>query len=327
MSKVRSHIERHPELQILASQLTKSEAKAQQVLTTKLVVANAALKQQRAYKKLSSPLFDFQRSQLTGMLDQAKTILRVYADQHVETRWLLSMKVPIVDIINLHYWIDIRKCPKVSSLFRFMGLDPTQPKLTSLEQRRALYYFMDKYRDDSGEITDTISRATLNEIALELRRNPNQFQQIAAYDPITWRSVSMCLRRIPFNRELKTTAYQIGRSIKRHGMTTPYFKFYRMRKHYETVRNDQRVYAEQAAWELERRKHKKRGVVYKQLMDGKLSKMHIESRCMRWTAKIFLTHFHQILYYKYYSELPPKPYILSVLGKENEFACPSWPFM
>ena len=50
---------------------------------------------------------------------------------------------------------------------------------------------------------------------------------------------------------------------------------------------------------------------YKALSKDMLPKGIIHKRARRWTTKLFLSHFHFMLYVDYFASPPPLPYIIS----------------
>jgi hypothetical protein len=121
---------------------------------------------------------------------------------------------------------------------------------------------------------------------------------------------------LTFNPELKTLCWKIGESfVKVSGSEEPnYGHFYLQRKAYEIARNENRMYAEQAARELATKKYDKTTETYKALIDGKLSKAHIHMRAKRWAVKLFLAHLHEV-WWEFETKTKCEPvYVMSKLG-------------
>ena len=65
----------------------------------------------------------------------------------------------------------------------------------------------------------------------------------------------------------------------------------------------------------------------KHYLEGKLPPARIHLRAKRWAVKLFLAHYHHVLYESTHGTPPPKPYILA---KDPELhthfiAPPNWP--
>ena len=75
-------------------------------------------------------------------------------------------------------------------------------------------------------------------------------------------------------------------------------------------KNEAGDFAEAAISSLARLKDKKTPT-YKRNADGFLSDGHIHARAMRWVAKLFLSHWHEVAYEAEFGKAPPKPYALA----------------
>lgn len=118
----------------------------------------------------------------------------------------------------------------------------------------------------------------------------------------------------PWNASLKTLCWKIGESfVKVSGRESDvYGKVYLARKEYETQLNEQGAFAAQAADILKRVPNHKQKAIYAQ---GKLPDGHIHSRAKRYAVKLFLAHWHYVMYQLTYGTPPPFPYIFSEAAK------------
>jgi len=118
-----------------------------------------------------------------------------------------------------------------------------------------------------------------------------------------------------YNSELKVLCWKIAHQFKRRSFhdRSVYTRLYAWRKEFETRRNDQGLYREQAEATLRAQPNHAQRAIYKQ---GKLPPGRIDLRAMRYAVKIFLSHLHEALYAERYGVLPPKPYVLE---KHPEF--------
>lgn len=166
----------------------------------------------------------------------------------------------------------------------------------------------------------------------------------------------------PWNASLKVLCWKVGQSFVKVSSNENdfYGQFYRNRKAFEIGKNDKGEYADQAAKALREKrigKEKEAWAWYagcypagtmadclvfdklperKQFLDSvridsgagvaMLPPAHIQARAERYAVKLFLSHWHQVAFYAEYGELPPKPYVLSVLGHVDQIQVPNWPW-
>ena len=76
----------------------------------------------------------------------------------------------------------------------------------------------------------------------------------------------------------------------------------------------------------EAKEYGKETEAFKAYSVGKLPKAHIQARAERYAVKIFLSHWHTVAYCEAHGKLPPKPYVLSILGHADMIQVPNWPF-
>jgi hypothetical protein len=120
----------------------------------------------------------------------------------------------------------------------------------------------------------------------------------------------------PWNAALKRLCWLIGESFVKvsNNPSDTYGKLYQQRKERETQRNEAGAYAEQAAASLAAKRFGDDTQAKKHYLAGMLPPARIHLRAQRYAVKIFLSHFHEVLYFTTYGELPPKPYVLDHVG-------------
>lgn len=246
-------------------------------------------------------------STLDWLLDQfgrlernIKSTLDAYTEHHAVGAWAKSL-VGIGPVLSagLLAHIDIERAPTVGHIWRFAGLDPT----------------------------------------------------------VRWQAG----QKRPWNAELKTLCWKIGESFVKTSSRAGSFygPLYVARKQREIERNLAGEYAAQAAEILATKRFsadtdarvwlsgsltteaarqyyetppEQRAGVAKKLAGEPgsgtpmLPPAHIHARARRWTVKLFLSHWHQVAYYARYQQMPPKPYVLAILGHADEIQVPNWPF-
>lgn len=131
----------------------------------------------------------------------------------------------------------------------------------------------------------------------------------------------------PFNQDLKVLCWKIGQSfVKTCNLDSDvYGKIYKLRKEYETAKNEAGDYAEQARELLSARKYDKDTVAYKSMIEGKLSPGHIQQRCERYATKLFLAHLHDVWYRYHFKQAPPIPYAIAILNHAHLIEVPNNP--
>jgi len=131
-------------------------------------------------------------------------------------------------------------------------------------------------------------------------------------------------KKLDYSPTLKQLAYHIGSCLIRFSNHPKQFyrDYYRARKEYETTRNEQLRYAEQAAKALKSKKWDTKKDAYAYLTKGMLPPGHIQARCRRWVAKLFLAHFTQA--YRISEGLEVRePYAISYLGHKKVVSLPN----
>lgn len=127
----------------------------------------------------------------------------------------------------------------------------------------------------------------------------------------TQSSLIKSLAKIPYNKNLKTTMYLIGKSfILNKNRGSKYGRIYMERLSYETKKNEEGAYADQAKRNLEMKTYKKNTESYKAYIQGKLPQSQLVKRASRYATKIFLNHVYEAMYYDKYGKRAPWPYIL-----------------
>ena len=130
--------------------------------------------------------------------------------------------------------------------------------------------------------------------------------------------------KIPWNADLKTLCWKTGECFVKvcNNDKDFYGHLYVERKEYETAKNEAHDYADQAAAMLERVPNHKQKAIY---ADGILPPRHIHERAKRWTVKLFLAHFHAVMYETIIGEEAPKPYVIEHMGHVHNIVAPNWP--
>lgn len=128
----------------------------------------------------------------------------------------------------------------------------------------------------------------------------------------------------PWNAELKKHCWLIGKSFikvsKRDDSRAYYGHLYRAKKLVENARNERLEFADQA--EAKAKVVGRSTEAYKFYSQGKLPPAHIDARAQRYAVKMFLSHWHEVVYRLEFGVAPPAPYIIAHGGHVHHIAPP-----
>lgn len=143
---------------------------------------------------------------------------------------------------------------------------------------------------------------------------------------ITKKSLIAYLSKPPYNIKLKVLMWKIGESfVKVSNRGSMYGELYKERKEYETRKNENLEYKEQAARALRAKNYSKNSIAYSYYIKGMLPPAQIAARAKRWTSKIFVEHVFEAMYIYKHGELPPMVFPISRLG-HVDYIEPEVPF-
>ncbi len=143
--------------------------------------------------------------------------------------------------------------------------------------------------------------------------------RFAGLDPsVTWKKG--CKR--PWNAKLKVLAWKISDCLVKFSNNPKCFygQLYRQYKAKLIERNEAGEFAEAAAEGAQR--VGKTTEAYGYYVRGLLPPGHLDARAKRWTAKLFLSHWHEVAYEAHYGEPSPKPYVLAHLDHAHKIEVP-----
>ncbi len=133
----------------------------------------------------------------------------------------------------------------------------------------------------------------------------------------------------PWNADLKTLCWNLGKSFvyQSNREDSLYGPVYQKRKVLEQERNERGDFASQAAVKLKKFKIGKDTDAYKWYIQGKLPPAHIQQRAERVAVKLFLSHWHHVMWEITYGEPPAVPYAFAVLQHDDRHYIepPNWP--
>lgn len=258
---------------------------------------------------------------------QIQKMLDVYTDSIPMGRYLKSiMGIGPVLAAGLLAYLNIDKANHSNQFISYAGLnDNNNPWLgkagaSALVKELKTMFPNENPKNLSDDVFIEICRRTHR--SFESVRKFSQVQEKKTHKGkgyTTWESLQRYLAMPPYNQNLKTLCFLIGESfVKVSGKEKSlYGRLYRQRKAYETIKNENLEYADQAAKILQEKNIGKSTDAYKAYSKGKLPKAHIQARAKRATVKIFLSHVFDAMYYEKYRIDPPNPYVLEYMGHED----------
>ncbi len=281
-----------------------------------------------AMRGIEHPLLDFLNKSFGRMERQMRLAMEIYVDQSVPGRWAIETPGigPLIASSLLAY-VDLNKCgDNPQKLWRYAGLDPTSKWVTYAEIDPQLAATKLLY---GKKLTDRHIKWLCKYFNKKYEILYNRARKYGQGE-VTWKSLRSALAVKPWNKDFKTVCYYLGKGIRLRNNKPGflYGELYRQRKDYEYAQNAQLAYEDQALGIYRNTpwidtSTESVSATYK---SGMLPGFHIEHRARKWVTKIFLVHFHQVLYYDKYTEMPQKPYILKAGSGLGEIVCPNWPY-
>jgi hypothetical protein len=132
----------------------------------------------------------------------------------------------------------------------------------------------------------------------------------------------------PYNAAMKQLCYHFGECMKRTSNSPDSFygAIYQSRKKFLVKRNNEGYNAERAkiyhTKETSSKVGKTSAEVRKTLAAGKLPGGNLDRQACNYTAKIFLSHLHAVMYWDRFGKIPPKPFGIAILGHAHEIRIP-----
>ena len=132
----------------------------------------------------------------------------------------------------------------------------------------------------------------------------------------------------PYNKKAKTLLWKVGDSFNwlKRNPNSQYGRLLAERLIYETERNNNGEFADQAAAILASKNIGKSTEAYKWYSEGKLPPAHLTARAYRWVEKIFLSHLFEEMYRVRYNKVPARYYTLEHLDGHHKEIDPEVPY-
>lgn len=239
-------------------------------------------------------------------------ILNAYVKKDPVGRWLISIKgIGGILAAALLALLNVEDKPTAGHFWSYAGFDPTRRHIGNVECDKILKDILgDKKKIDDDDLRK-ISESTGWRYEYLETNSKNEKGNISRKD------LKKAIVMRPHNATLKKICFLVGTSFiyQKNRDNELYGKIYTQRLAYETGKNDNLEYKEQAYEKM----HivKKTTEAYKHYSIGKLPPAHLTARARRYTVKMFLSHLHHVMYLSKYGEVPPKPFAIEHLGHSH----------
>ena len=264
--------------------------------------------------------------------DEVSKLMRYMAQKTPEGRWMMKvMGIGPSITCALRGRLDIDKAPHAGNFQSYCGLnDNNRPKITAAQADQIMAKY--PHKGDKGTLTleDVMELSALTKWPMRVFDAKAAIWNddetiILGYDWKKCRNLIVCP---PYSKALKVTCYQIGTQFIKvqNRPKSLYGHYLRDRRIYETEKNNNFEYADQAAAILERKNFKKDSIAYDYYSKGMLPPAHILQRSMRYATKLFISALHgEMMYVKTGGQPPEMPWIIT-FGGHHDYIEPEVPF-
>ena len=266
--------------------------------------------------------------------NQIKKMIETYTDAVPVCKWAKSI-IGIGPMFSAILWdaIDMEKCNHANQFLNYCGQNNNN--IPWLGKEKAEQYVNEAYNccglKKSDDVNDNIIIFLCGKTGRKFETILRGFESQKERDTQNSSDRTLLIKYLskpPYNKNLKNVCYLIGESFcKFSNRGSLYGRLYRERKAWETMRNENFEYREQAEHLLATKNYDKTTATYKCLIQGKLSPGHIDQRAKRWATKIFLTHFFEACWiYKHGTgSKPPVIYPIEFMG-HTDYIEPEVPY-
>lgn len=309
------------DLQAAASKMSRSEARA---LVDAYYISQEDRKrnanQQRAHSETGDPnLVISWLGDCTRRLEAAiKRALMHYSEGSVVGRWLVSLYgVGPVLASGFLAHMDVTRAKGAGGFWRFAGLDPSVNWKSAAEAKAIVD---DALPANVKKITDSM----LEGVALQLNRSVETLVNIrdTLFKKEKWTRdlIAKVASVRPWNAGLKTLCWKFtDTQLKFKGKPECYYgKLLDARLTQERLWNEEGQNVEACVEKLEKFNIGMQTEARKYYDMGMLPPAHVLARAKRWVAKLFLSHLFDIMWAAEYKTYPPKPYVFSVMGHDEQ---------
>lgn len=259
--------------------------------------------------------------------DGLKKALKTYCEISEVGKWLLSIKgIGPVLAAGIMAYFDVTGIEYATHFMSYAGLNDNNRPWLGREKTEKI---INEVLGSSKTITDDDLVEIANRTQWNITYLNNACSKYDENGKLKSRSKADLINaasKIPYNKDLKILLFKIGESfVKVASRDSLYGKLILERKAYETEKNENGDYADQAAKILSEKKIGKDTDAYKAYSQGKLPKAHIHRRAVRWATKIFVSHVFEEMYRVANNKKPAEYYILTK-DKHRDYIAPEVPY-
>lgn len=247
---------------------------------------------------------------------QMELALKQYAYNDPLCKWpLAQFGIGHIVSAGLRAHIDFSKVETAGDIWRFAGLDPTSEWIGRASAKELL---KELYTNN----TDATDAQILILAAARVHIDPEKVEeQVEKYGKLNSENLELALSRCPWNARFKRLCFIIGDLFRKFSKSEKCFygRKYLERKAYETAKNANGDYKDQAAAILKSCPGHKQRSIYKA---GKLPDGQIDMRARRWATKLFLAHYMEESF-KVLGKPVPLPYPIARQGHTHVIPPPA----
>lgn len=279
-------------------------------------------------------ILDFFFTQFTVLEDQMKKALHNYAKQSLVGEWALSV-VGIGPVLTagLLANIDIHRARYAGQIWSFAGLTSKEwlgkeraaKTLATLKAEHSTpLEALSDYILMTGKSPQSIAY-TLGGETLSREESLVWIEENAA--ELTWQWMQKQAEKRPWSTRFKSLcAYKIGESfVKVQANKKDYYgHIFAAKKQQYNEQNANGRFEEFAAEALKKKTYNKSTDAYKAYSAGRFPPAHIHAMARRWTVKLFISHFHQVMSEVTHRKPAPRPWIIEIGGHKDYVPAPNW---
>lgn len=311
----------------LASKATPEEIRRVITLYWRNVKAKKGTKQ--SSKGLDSELLAYFQRNYNAIDHDVGWIMEYVVDNNIAGRWAAT--IPGIGKFiagTLVAFTDIDKCGKnVSKLWRYCGLDPTRKEWHRANAHNLIHYGLVRFKEVNDDFLNYLVYNTKIKKGDLIRK-----AKLYGKGEVNGYTLKKAISARSHNPYMKVALYWAYRGwvFNKNDPNHFYGQLFTKRLNWEIQQNEDLEFTEVALknyrFVIEVKGDIRTDDVLR-LKEGYLPEHYLWVRAGRWTNKIFLSHFHQVMYYAKHGKMPDKPYILQHLTEDaTEWKCPNWPF-
>jgi len=255
-----------------------------------------------------------------------KDALEIIVNNSEVGRWLMQVQgIGPVIAAGLLAYFNVKGINYPSAFIEYAGLnDNNHPYIGRVGAEKFMKKLIEKY-DNPKTLTDEM---VMDYSSMTKCKFANLRESACKDGKWSKEGIVLQASKIPYNKDLKTLMWKIGRSfiMQCNNSKSLYGRRYAERKILETERNEAGEYAEQAKQILESKNFDKSTVAYSEYIKGRLPKKHIEMRAMRYAVKAFVVHVFEEMYRVENDDLPPLYYPLVHVDGHRDVIKPEVPY-